>query len=193
MKFVALLSGGKDSVYSTLLSVRHGHELVCCAHLSPSPTADLEGESYMYQTAGSDAVRVQVEGCMGLPFHTAEIRGGSVDTSLVYDGSSGAAAAGGAEGGHDEVEDLHGLLSDVLGRHPEVEAVSSGAILSTYQRTRIEDVCARLGLTSLSYMWRMSDQRRVLDSVLDDGGIDAVLVRTACPPGLTPRRHLGSR
>ena len=193
MKFVALLSGGKDSVYSTLLSVRRGHELVCCAHLAPSPSADLESESYMYQTAGSDAVRVQVEECMGLPFHTAEIRGGSNDTSLVYDGSSSSppAETEGGGGTHDEVEDLHGLLSEVLRRHPEVEAVSSGAILSTYQRTRIEDVCSRLGLTSLSYMWRMSDQRSVLDSILDDGGIDAVLVRVACPPGLTPRRHLG--
>lgn len=38
-------------------------------------------------------------------------------------------------------------------RHPEIEAVASGAIASDYQRLRVEDVCARLGLVSLGYLW----------------------------------------
>jgi len=192
MKFVALLSGGKDSIYATLLALRHGHELVCCAHLAPRrrrlsssqdddhhDDEDLEEESYMYQTAGSEAVRLQVEECMGLPFYVREIRGKSRNTSLVYE-----------ERGHDEVEDLFHLLQTVQKSHPEIEAVSSGAILSTYQRTRIEHVCQRLRLTSLSYLWRMSSQRALLDGILDDGGIEAVLVRVACPPGLLPQKHL---
>jgi len=33
-------------------------------------------------------------------------------------------------------------------------AVTSGAILSDYQRLRMEAVCADLGLVSLSYLWR---------------------------------------
>jgi len=40
-------------------------------------------------------------------------------------------------------------------------------------------------------MWRMSSQRTVLNSILDDGQIEAMLVRVACPPGLMPYRHLG--
>lgn len=40
-------------------------------------------------------------------------------------------------------------------RHPEVEGLASGAVLSTYQRTRVESVCARLGLTSLAYLWQV--------------------------------------
>jgi diphthamide synthase (EF-2-diphthine--ammonia ligase) len=53
-----------------------------------------------------------------------------------------------------------GLSSRVLrhpplaqARHPEVEAVASGAIASDYQRLRVEDVCRRLGLVSLAYLW----------------------------------------
>jgi enamine deaminase RidA (YjgF/YER057c/UK114 family) len=37
----------------------------------------------------------------------------------------------------------------------------------------------------------MSSQRTLLNSILDDGQIDAVLVRVACPPGLMPNKHLG--
>ena len=37
MRFVALVSGGKDSFYSILEAVRQGHELVACGHLAPAP------------------------------------------------------------------------------------------------------------------------------------------------------------
>ncbi|KAL7534581.1 hypothetical protein ACHAXR_006690 [Thalassiosira sp. AJA248-18] len=186
MKFIALVSGGKDSIYSALQAIENGHELACCAHLAPRQQ-NLEEESYMYQTAGSEAVRMQVEECIGVPFYVREIHGRSKNTSLVYDTNDD----DDKDAVSDEVEDLFLLLQQIQRDHPDVSAVSSGAILSTYQRTRIEHVCARLNLTSLSYLWRMSSQRTVLNAILDDGQIDAVLVRVACPPGLMPYRHLG--
>jgi len=189
MKFVALVSGGKDSIYSTLLAIQNGHELVCCAHLAPSQQHNLEEESYMYQTAGSESVRLQVEECIGVPFYVRTISGRSKNTSLVYDANDGDDEVDGSVS--DEVEDLYLLLKQIQIEHPDITAVSSGAILSTYQRTRIENVCSRLNLTSLSYLWRMASQRSILNSILDDGEIDAVLVRVACPPGLMPYRHLG--
>jgi uncharacterized protein (TIGR00290 family) len=142
----------------------------------------------MYQTAGSSAVRKQAEECMGVPFYAREIRGRSKNIALVYDDTS---VDDTDDVTTDEVEDLYLLLKQIQSECPDVSAVSSGAILSTYQRTRIEHVCSRLNLTSLSYLWRMSSQRTLLDSILDDGQIDAVLVRVACPPGLMPNRHLG--
>ena len=42
--------------------------------------------------------------------------------------------------------------------------MTSGAILSTYQRTRVESVCERLGLESVAYLWRM-DQTCVLEQL----------------------------
>ena len=141
----------------------------------------------MYQTAGSEAVRKQAEECIGVPFYVREIRGRSKNISLVYDNDVDDAD----DVTTDEVEDLYQLLKEIQSQCPDVSAVSSGAILSTYQRTRIEHVCSRLNLTSLSFLWRMSSQRTLLNSILDDGQIDAVLVRVACPPGLMPSRHLG--
>lgn len=38
------------------------------------------------------------------------------------------------------------LLVTVKRAHPEVNAVSCGAIFSDYQRLRVENVCQRLGL-----------------------------------------------
>jgi diphthine-ammonia ligase len=58
MKFVALLSGGKDSVYNVLECVSLGHELVCVANLFPKKkeNENQEKDSYMYQTVGVETV-----------------------------------------------------------------------------------------------------------------------------------------
>lgn len=60
-------------------------------------------------------------------------------------------------------------------------AVGSGAILSNYQRTRVENVCGRLGLTSLAYLWRRPQSPLLAEMV--EAGLDAVLVKVSktCP------------
>ncbi len=191
MKFVALVSGGKDSFYSIMECIRNNHELLACAHLSPrKQNPDEDEESYMYQTAGSECIQTLVEECVGVPLVIRECVGRSKNTSLVYDHDNG---ANNDQTEHnkveDEVEDLYELLAEIKRQFPSVEAISSGAILSTYQRTRIESVCSRLGLISLGYMWRMGPQRNLLECMLKDG-LDAVLVKVASPPGLMPQQHL---
>ena len=187
MRFIALVSGGKDSIYSIIQAIRNGHELVACLHLG-APAVDKsdnnndgeqqEEESYMYQTAASEVVKVMVEECLGVELLLYPRQGKSVNTGLVYENTTP----------KDEVEDLFLALEQATQRF-DIEAVCSGAILSTYQRVRIEHVCNRLGLTSLSYLWRFRPQKELLRQMLDDG-IEAVLVKVACPPGLDPRKHL---
>jgi diphthine-ammonia ligase len=192
MKFIALVSGGKDSIYSIVECCRQGHELVACVHLG-RPEEEQE-ESYMYQTAGSEVLTVLVEECLGVPLILHTRRGQSVNTSLVYshcqdDDDDDNDNDNSNITTQDEVEDLYQALYKAKQQFPEAVAVSSGAILSTYQRVRIENVCSRLDLKSFSFLWRRATQHDVLTQMLDDGVV-AVLVRTAAPPGLIPRRHL---
>jgi len=63
-----------------------------------------------------------------------------------------------------------------------VQAVASGAIFSNYQRLRVENVCQRLGLFSLSYLW-YRDQEELLDEMIESE-MDIRLVKT-CSLGLT--------
>jgi Diphthamide synthase len=125
MKFVALVSGGKDSIYSIVSAQKYGgHELIACVHLA-KPNDD---DSFMYQSAASEAVRTQVEECMCVPLVSLVRTGTSLNTSLVYDNTHDEEDPG------DEVEDLYRALKMAKERFPEIQAVSSGAILSTYQR-----------------------------------------------------------
>jgi predicted ATP pyrophosphatase (TIGR00289 family) len=47
-----------------------------------------------------------------------------------------------------EIEDLKRVLRDL-----EVEGVVSGAVASTYQKTRVDKICRELGLKSLTPLW----------------------------------------
>jgi diphthine-ammonia ligase len=80
---------------------------------------------------------------------------------------------------------IHFMLQS---RFPDVEGVSCGTIISTYQRFRVEHTCQRLGLTPLSYLWQRDRGELLLEMLR--GGLEAVLVKTA-GAGLVPGKHLG--
>ena len=80
----------------------------------------------------------------------------------------------------DEVEDLFELIKKAKESCPEITAVASGAIFSDYQRIRVENVCTRLGLVSLSYLWRR-DQSELLEE-MRLANINAIIIKL--PPGI---------
>lgn len=163
MDFVALLSGGKDSCYNIYQCVKHGHRLVCLANLHP-PAATHELNSFMYQCAGYGVIPA-FEECLQVPLVRQEIAGRAVNTALEYLSACS----------DDEVEDLFNLLSDVLRQYPSIKGVSCGAIVSTYQRLRVENVCERLGLVSLSYLWQR-DRTELIKEIVADG-FEVILVK----------------
>lgn len=182
MKFVGLLSGGKDSCFNLLHCVQNGHELVAAATLGPAPDQD-EIDSYMYQTVGQDAIDL-VARALDVPLYRQVIAGTAIELGNEYGGRTRQDASHVAG---DETEDLFELLSNVKAHHPEVEGVSIGAILSNYQRVRMEHVCRRLGLTPLCYLWQR-DQRELLSEMIE-AGMDCILIKVA-GIGLTTK-HLG--
>lgn len=173
MRVIALISGGKDSCYNMMQCVAAGHRLVALANLRPAHTDELD--SYMYQTVGHQAIELYAE-AMDLPLYRRTIQGSSVDISRDYTETQG-----------DEVEDLYELLRLVKEKEA-VEAVSVGAILSDYQRVRVENVCLRLGLQPLAYLWRR-DQELLLSEMISSN-LHAILIKVAAV-GLDPEKHLG--
>ncbi|KAK4683546.1 diphthine-ammonia ligase, partial [Tremellales sp. Uapishka_1] len=172
-KVIGLLSGGKDSCFNLMHCLANGHEMVAIATLIPEPGVD-ELDSYLYQSVGTQLLPLIAQ-AMGLPLHTRIIRGKALNTSAEYGDRTRGGEGSGTQG--DETEDLTELLEDVLRSHPDATALSSGAILSTYQRLRIEHVCSRLSLTSLSYLWQ-TPQLTLLDQ-LAACQVDAILVKVA--------------
>lgn len=175
MKIVALVSGGKDSCFNIMHCLANGHELVALANLYPPQEGEDELDSYMYQTVGHDILSLYSQ-CTGLPMYRQVINGKPQNQNLEYKLTL-----------KDETEDLYLLLKQVKESHPDVEGVSVGAILSSYQRTRVEDVCSRLGLTSLAFLWQR-DQGELMNEMCGSE-MDARIVKVAAI-GLD-QSHLG--
>jgi diphthine-ammonia ligase len=199
MKVLALISGGKDSTYNMMECVRQGHEIVGLINLRPPNSQSVQNEllqtnqsqkgdlvqeldSYMYQSVGNELIELYAE-CMELPLYRANITGQVINTELEYEPKD--------EG--DEVEDLYRILKlakeDFEAKNGnKIEGVSSGAIFSTYQKNRVENICARLGMTSIAYLWQRNQAELLNDMI--ESGLEAILIKVACY-GLVPDKHLG--
>jgi len=167
MKIIALVSGGKDSLFALQKEVQAGHTLLCIANLYPVETDELD--SYMYQSVGHEVIGLIAE-ALEVPIYRRAILGKPLVTEIGYDGQEGQQKG-------DEVEDLFELLKEIKEAHPEAEAVVSGAINSTYQKNRVENVCERLGLQSLAPLWE-HDPVDLLQSMIASG-MHAILIKVA--------------
>ncbi|KAM0164101.1 hypothetical protein ACHAQE_002008 [Botrytis cinerea] len=171
LNVIALVSGGKDSFFSILHCIQNGHKIVALGNLHPPLTEPQTGESngihkdendlnsFMYQTVGHTIIPLYEE-ALGIPLYRQAIVGSAVQTGTSYDDAD--LTSSDAEElvekkrdtDGDETESLVPLLQRIKDAHPEANALSTGAILSTYQRTRVESVAMRMGLVPLSFLWQ---------------------------------------
>ncbi|KAK0656135.1 hypothetical protein B0T16DRAFT_424780 [Cercophora newfieldiana] len=112
--------------------------------------------SFMYQTVGHQVIPLYAE-ATGIPLYRQAIIGSSGQHGKDYSphahGTSHGSGSGPADD-PDETESMIPLLRAVMAAHPEANAICAGAILSTYQRTRVESVATRLGLVPVAYLWK---------------------------------------
>lgn len=84
MKFLALISGGKDSIFNIMKCQEQGHELVLLVNLHFEDQG-IEKDSYMYQTVGANLIDVIAE-AIGVPIIRKLISGKAIIRDLKYKG-----------------------------------------------------------------------------------------------------------
>jgi diphthine-ammonia ligase len=195
--------GGKGGLYRAQLQFDSSCSLASCDTFCVAVPEEID--SYLYQTVGQDGLHFIAE-ALELPLHRRAIQGTALDLGSDYASTSTGRKNGRVEG--DETEDLYELLKEVMvccvlvidssyrliisypayqAKHPDVQGVSVGAILSNYQRVRVEHVCSRLGLQSLAYLWQY-DQSQLLEDMAA-AGMECIIIKVAgAGLGL---RHLG--
>lgn len=139
MKLAALFTGGKDSTYAIYLAQKQGHEVVCLVTIkSENP------DSYMFHTPAIELTELQAES-MEMPHIIASTEGEK----------------------EEELEDLE-LAIRIAKEKFEFEGILTGALFSEYQRSRIEKICAKLGLECISPLWH-KDQEEEMRELVEKG------------------------
>ncbi len=72
----------------------------------------------------------------------------------------------------EEIEDLKRVLQEL-----DVEGVVSGAIASTYQKSRIDRICEELGLVSITPLWGKEPLKLLRDFIA--AGFEAIITNVA--------------
>lgn len=134
MKLAVLFSGGKDSCYA-LYKASKEHEITCLLSvISKNP------ESYMFHTPNIELTKIQAK-AMELPLITKTTEG---EKEL-------------------ELNDLKLLIQTAVAKY-KIEGVVTGALASVYQATRVQKICAQLGLWCFNPIWQM-DQVELLNEL----------------------------
>ncbi len=139
MRVVALVSGGKDSIYAMYWALNQGWEIPCM--ISVEPKSD---ESWMFHYPNVWLTKLQAE-AMGI--------------RQVYIKTLGEKEK--------ELDDLEKALANAKKEY-NVIGVLSGAVASEYQRTRLERVAYNAGLKNFNPLWH-KDQARLVKDVIRAG------------------------
>jgi len=128
MKAGVLFSGGKDSCYSAYLAKKAGYELTCLISIiSENP------DSYMFHTPSIEKTKQQAE-VMEIPLIIQKTKGEK----------------------EKELEDLE-IAIKLAKKKYNINAIVSGAIASNYQKLRIENICKKLNLKSITPLWHKDE------------------------------------
>lgn len=132
-----MFSGGKDSAYAAFLASQKD-TLTCLVTLRPR-----RDDSYMFHFPNLRWTFLQAES-MGLPQVTLETEG------------------------EKEVE-LDDLRSALVAAKEEyfIEGVYTGALASVYQKSRVETICGKLDLKSISPMWGIDPEVHLRNLIRD--------------------------
>jgi len=75
----------------------------------------------------------------------------------------------------EELDDLRRGLEELV-RSSAIDGIVSGAVASEYQRTRLDNLCERLGLRSFSPLWHKNQEQLVREQI--ESGFEIIV--TAC-------------
>ena len=141
MRLAALISGGKDSLYSAYVASKENE--IACLITFKSKRAD----SYMFHIPNVDLVKLQAE---------------SMNLALIFAESSGIKEK--------ELKDIKNALSAAIKKY-KIQGVVSGALASNYQKERIDKICLDLGIKSIAPLWHIEPKNYLKELIKNNFNI----------------------
>lgn len=143
MIVAVLFSGGKDSTMACYKAIEDGHDVKYLVSLISDNPS-----SYMFHVAN---------------IHIAELCAEAMSIDFIKKVTKGIK--------EEELNDLTDILKDL--KNDGVEAIYSGALHSVYQKSRIDNICKKLGLLSVAPLWHRDPEDYMREII--DLGFDVII------------------
>jgi diphthine-ammonia ligase len=147
MKVAVLFSGGKDSAFALWYTQMQGWDVNPIVTVSPQSE-----DSWMFHYPGIKWTKLQAQ-AIGIPQVIIPTQGVK----------------------EEELEDLSAALQK-LAKSSGIDGIVSGAVASEYQRTRLDNICEKVGLRSFAPLWRKNQEQLVKEQI--ESGFEIII--TAC-------------
>jgi len=128
MKAAVLFSGGKDSCFS-LYKERKNYDIVCLISLFPE-----KSDSYMFHYPNVEFIKYQAK-ALNLPLIIQKTKAEK----------------------EKELKDLEIAIKIAIKKY-NIKALISGALASSYQKTRIEKICKKFKIKSMAPLWHIDPE-----------------------------------
>jgi len=138
MKVGVLFSGGKDSCFAIYKAMQN-HEVKCLITIF-----SLNSDSFMFHTPNIQFSEKQAES-IGLPIIIKETKGEK----------------------EKELIDLKEAIKEAKEKY-DLQGIVSGAIQSSYQKERVDNICKELNLESIAPLWQINHEKYI-EELIEDG------------------------
>lgn len=156
--WASLFSGGKDSAWALYRARESDREVSHLVTVHPSE------DSYMYHVPATRLARLAAKS-IGIPL---------LEIDSVNAGAEDLVDAG--EQGDKELVPLERSLDD-LAQDIDLDGITTGAVESEYQRSRLQEMCDRLGIELYAPLWKRDPTERA--KAMLDTGFDIRFVQVA--------------
>lgn len=147
MKVASLFSGGKDSTFALWCAQMQGWDVETLVTVIPESP-----DSWMFHYPATKWTKLQAQ-ALGIPQTVIPTKGVR----------------------EKELEDLGEGLEKLV-KSSGIDGVISGAVASEYQRTRLDNLCEKLGLRSFAPLWHKNQTQLVREQI--ESGFEIIV--TAC-------------
>lgn len=138
MKAAVLFSGGKDSTMAAYKAIEEGWDVEYLVSMFSD-----NPDSYMFHVPNINLTELSSK-AMGIPLLTAKTHGEK----------------------EKELDDLKRVLNEL--KEKGIEGIFAGALASTYQKSRIDNICNELGLESHAPLWHR-DPQEYMEEIINLG------------------------
>jgi len=135
MKSAVLFSGGKDSVMALYKALENGDEVAYLLSMISE-----NDESYMFHVPN---------------IHITDLIAKAIEIPIITGYSKGEKEK--------ELNDLENQL--LILKKKGVEAIYNGALFSKYQKSRIDDLCKKIGLKSIAPLWHLNEESYMMEII----------------------------